>query len=455
MHTLADILLARSIAVVGASANPEKMGYVILNNLIQGGYAGALYPVNLKEQIILGLPCIPSVADIPGELDLVVVCVPAAHAASVLRQAGAKGAKGAIIISGGFGEIGNYDRAVELTDAAKAYGMRVIGPNCQGVNYTANRMCATWPLVKSPGAIGIVSQSGTIGAEIELLAERDGIGVSCFAALGNKSDIDEADFIDFFVSDPHTKVIALNIEGIGDPERFIPAITRAARIKPVVALKPGRTEKGMRAVASHTSSIAGNDRLFTAFCRKYGIIRADDLTEFYDFCKAAALSKTPMGPRVLIISSSGGAGILSADAADEAGLDIRAISGETIARLGQALPSQCVLANPLDLTGDATASRYEAAFDALGGNSEFDVILAIFGDPIAGACKVIQRQLSVASMPVVVSFLGGGDVQLRETALMHQNGIAVYPTPERAVKAIGALVRLRLAAARRERKMVI
>ena len=438
MHSLKDILFARSIAVVGASADPLKMGHILLKNLIEGGYKGDLYPVNLKEENILGLPCIKSVTDIKGNLDLVIICVPAKLAQNVIHQAGAKGALAAIVISGGFKEIGNDQMERDLVDAAKSYGMRVIGPNCQGVNYTANRMCATWPLVRMQGVIGIVSQSGTIGAEMELLAEKDGIGVSCFAALGNKSDIDEADFIDFFIEDPNTKVIAINIEGIKDAQRFTDTVTRAVKKKPVVILKPGRTEKGKIAVASHTKSVAGNDRVFSAFCKKHGILRAFGMDDFYDLCKLSIGAIPPLGKRLLILTSSGGAGILAADTVEDMGLDLPVLDESLRNILQKVLPPQCVLSNPLDLTGDATSERYEAALNEIIKQNCFDMILVIFGDPITGACRVLENLRS--SIPAVACYLGGGEVQKQEELLMNQAGIPVFPTPERAVKAIAALV---------------
>ena len=443
MYSLKDILYAKSIAVVGASGNSRKTGHIILKNILDGGYEGKLYPVNLKEDCILGLKCFRSIAEIPGQLDLAVVCVPALQTPAVIREAGEKGVKGAIVISGGFKETGNGQLEEDMLRTAKSYGMRIVGPNCQGINYTGNRMCATWPLVKSRGPIGVVSQSGTVGAEMELLAEKDAIGVSCFAALGNKSDVDETDFIDFFLQDPETKVIALYMEGIHNAGAFVKAVARAAKEKPVVILKPGRTEKGIRAVSSHTRSIAGNDRIFSAFCKKHGILRANNLTEFYDFCKIAAFSAKPAGNRMLIVSSSGGAGIMATDTAEGNKLDVSGLSDALKLELEKALPAQCVVSNPLDLTGDATCDRYDTVLEAVGRKKDYDILLTIFGDPIWGAYEVVSKQGGNASVPVVVSYLGGGGIQDEETERMGKGGIPVFPTPERAVAAIGALLKLK------------
>lgn len=439
MFELKDILHASSIAVVGASANPDKMGHTLLNNIIEGGFEGDIYPINLKEESLLGHKCYKSISEVPGPVDVIVVCVPAGFVPDTLREAGEKGVKGAIIISGGFREIGNDELEKEVKEAAAQYGIRIIGPNCQGVNYTANRMCATWPVVKTQGAIGLVTQSGTIGAEIELLAEKDGIGVTCFAALGNKLDITEVDFIRFFVEDPNVRVIALNIEGIAEGSGFTDAVREAAKKKPVVILKPGRTDAGQVAVASHTKSIAGNDELFSVFCKKYGIIRVNDITEMYDCCKLAAMNDKPADNRLMVVTSSGGSGILATDTAAENGMELPALPESIAAAAAEVLPDQCVLRNPMDVTGDATAERYEIAAGPLCDHMDqfrFGTLMLIFGDPIPGAAQTAARVREKVECGVVVSYLGGGAVQEEEVRQMQADGIPAFPTPERAVKAL-------------------
>lgn len=443
MYTLKDILNAKSIAVAGASNNPNKMGYTLLNNIIGGGFEGNIYPINLKEDTVLGLKCYKNIKSVPTNIDLVVVSVPAVFAKDVIEEAGEKGAKGAIIISGGFKEIGNDDLEREVLEAAKSFGMRVIGPNCQGVNYTANKMCATWPLVKTKGSIGVVAQSGTIGATIELWAEKEGIGISCFAALGNKSDISETDFIDYFADDPNTKVVAINLEGIQNGKVFVDTIKRTSYKKPIVVLKPGRTAKGMKAVASHTKSIAGNDKIFDAFCKRYGLIRANNITEFYDFCKILGSPQKPKGNKMLIATSSGGCGIVATDTAEEIGIEVAPMNEKLRATLKEILPNQCVTLNPLDLTGDATSERYGAALEAVIDDESYDFLLVIFGDPIPGACNAIDKIKAKTNKPIIVSYLGGGEVEDEEVQMMNERGIPVFPTPERAVRAAKALLELK------------
>lgn len=447
MYTLKEILYAESIAVVGASVSPQKTGHVILKNILNGGFEGKVYPINPKEKSILGKKCYATLEEVEDEIDIVVICIAAVHVPEMIFSAARKHVKGAIIISGGFREIGNDDLDRRLKEAAEKSGIRVIGPNCQGINFTFGHLCATWPLVRAKGELGIIAQSGTIGAEMELLAQRDGLGISCFAALGNKSDINDADFIDFLAEEEHTKVIALNIEGISDFSTFSRSVKAALQKKSVVILKPGRTQQGAKAAASHTSSIAGNDRLFSAFCQKYGIMRANDITEFYDFCKIGMCVNAPTGKKMLVITSSGGAGILAIDCSEKEQFTFDELPQSLERRLKECLPNQCVVSNPMDLTGDADAARFEVVFSILEEmeiERNYDAVLAIFGDPISGAANVINRARKRLSIPIIVSYLGGGSIQDIEVNTMGAYRIPVFPTPERAVTAMGAFIEAEL-----------
>jgi acyl-CoA synthetase (NDP forming) len=254
LKPLESVFNARSVAVVGASANPEKTGHVILKNIIEGGFAGRIYPVNPKAEEILGLPCHPSLTAIDGPVDVAVIVVPANFVPDVMEEAGKKQVSGAVVISGGFGETGNEELERRILEIAEHYGTRIIGPNCQGFNYTPNRLCASWPLVRRSGPVAIISQSGTVGAAIEMWAEEAEIGISGFVALGNKADVNENDLIDLFKEDPNTRVISLYIEGVRDGRRFMESVRSARQKKPIVVMKPGTTPKGARAMQSHTRS---------------------------------------------------------------------------------------------------------------------------------------------------------------------------------------------------------
>jgi acyl-CoA synthetase (NDP forming) len=440
MGTLDAVFNAKSVAVVGASASPEKTGHIILRNIVDGGYAGSIYPVNPKAETILGLKCYPSLSAIPGELDLAVVVVPAKLVPGVIDEGGRKGIKGAVVISGGFGEIGNGDLEDELKAAAARHGVRVIGPNCQGFNYTPNRLCASWPLVKAGGPIAVISQSGTVGAAMEMWAEQEQIGVSGFVALGNKCDVSELDLVEFFAGDPNTKSIALYIEGVRDGQGFMKLMRSVRGRTPVVVLKPGKTERGKKAVASHTHSIAGSDEVFQGVCRQLRVTRASDVAELYDFSKALGYLKRPKGRTMLVVTSSGGCGILATDTAEQCGLDVAPLDDRTKEALKKVLPGTCVIGNPLDLTGDADAARYRTAVETAARTAGADFFFLIFGDPIPGAAEVVRQLRATIPQEIVVCYLGGGETEAIEVRNLHASGIPVFPTPERGVKAVAALL---------------
>ncbi len=437
--SLNSMFYASSIAVVGASKDPKKLGYTILKNIIDGGFHGKIYPVNPKLDEILGLKAYPSLLSIEGEIDLAVIIVPARAVVQVMEDAGRKGIKSAIIISGGFRETGEEGEALEnqVLEVARKYGIRVLGPNCQGVNYTYNNLCASWPLLARKGPIAIISQSGTVGAAIEGWAVEEEIGFSAFVSLGNKADIDESDLIDFFARDENTKVIALYVEGVRNGRKFLEVAKNAG--KPVVILKPGKTERAKIAIQSHTKAVTGRDEIFNAACRQAGVKRADSLIELYDFSKALAFLKKPGGMNVLIVTSSGGSGILATDILESYGFKVVELGTEFKAKLRAMLPAHCIVNNPVDLTGDANAEMYEKVLEAAISESVIDALLVIFGDPIVGACEVIDRIRKKTEKPVVVCYLGGGEVEKIESRRMQSRGIPVFPTPERAVSALKAL----------------
>ena len=440
-EAIRSMFYAESLAVVGASAAPEKTGYVILKNILDGGYAGKIYPINPKSESILGVPCYASLEDVPGAIDLIVVSVPARAVPDVMRQAVAKGVRSAIIISGGFREIGNAELEAEVMAIAKEGGIAVIGPNCQGVNYLPNKMCASWPLIDVPGPVAVISQSGTIGAAMAGWAADDGLGVTATVALGNNSGVSETSLMRFFAEDESVRVIAINIEGLRDGRAFLDNAVQTLKKKPVVILKPGRTSRGAVAAMSHTKSIAGSDAVFDAACRQFGLIRAEGLAEFYDYSKILGMLGRPDGRRLAILTSSGGSGILAADIAEDTGIELPVLDGAIVDALREKLPPQCVLSNPLDLTGDATAQRYSDALEELAAYDQADCYLLIFGDPIEGAAEMVQEALEKINKPVLAAFLGGGDVQKQEIPKLHAVGVPTFPTPERAVKALAALLK--------------
>src|SRR3990172_5769412 len=433
-HDLSAIFTPKSVAVIGASSSPDKLGFQILRNIRDAGFKGPIYPVNPKATTILDLPCFPSISAVKGAPGLAVIIVPAAAGPATLADCGAKGVKGAIVISGGFGESGPEGEGLQrpATEVARAHKIRMVGPNCQGVNNPYHPLCASWPLLTMRGAIAVVSQSGTVAAALMDWAAQEGIGVSGLVSMGNRADVDESDLIEHFDGDPRTRAIALYIEGVKNGPRFLAAARRAR--KPIVVLKPGRTEKGRQAAESHTKSLAGRDEVYQGAFRQFGICRADTLHELYDFSKALAYLPRPPGRKVLFVTSSGGCGVLAADVAAGEGLDVAPLPEALHAQLRSSLPRHFVVNNPLDLTGDATAQMYKDVIAAAKGS--FDIVTVIFGDPIVGASDVIDR-----NDPELVVFLGGADVERDEGRRLHAQGIPVFPTPERGMRALAQLVR--------------
>ena len=435
--SLENFFNCKSIAVVGASNTKGKIGYDVLNNIINAGFKGEIYPINLKAEEIMGLKCYKKLTDINGNIDLMVLIVPSKSIPAIMEQAGQKGIRAGVIISGGFREAGNLELEQEVLNIARKHSIRLLGPNCQGLSYTPNKLCASWPLINTEGSMGVISQSGTVAAQIGIWAQEEGLGVSSIVSLGNKVDVNEIDLIDYYVSDKNTEVISLYIEGVGDGRKFIDTLKKCD--KPVVILKPGRTKEGRKAVVTHTDSIAGFSEVFEGICKQYGFINAHNISELYDFSKAFAYMKKPNGNKVLIITSSGGSGALATDECIEAGLCMANLSAEVKQELKANLPGHCVINNPFDLTGDADAAMYKYVIESVA-KEDIDIIYVIFGDPLPEVAEIIIGLEEKVRQKLAICFLGGGDVQIRETLKMHKMGIPVFPTPERAAAVLRKLL---------------
>ncbi len=422
-----------SVAVIGASESPEKLGHEILKNLTDGGFPGKLYPINPKSESILGFKCYKNIKEIPDPVDLAVVIIPARMVPQAIRDCGEKGVKGAVIITGGFSEAGEDGAALqeEVTRVAREYGVRVVGPNCQGVNNPYHPLCASWPLLTYRGRVAVISQSGTVGAAMMDWFSVEELGVSSFVSLGNRADVDEVDLIEYFEKDPNTRVIAAYLEGVKDPARFqkiLPTLT-----KPVVVLKSGRTPKGRVAAESHTRSLAGADAIYSSLFKRHGVCRADTIEEFYDFAKALAYLEEPKGSTILFITTSGGAAILATDAAEQEGLDVAPLPKELSDQLDGIIPAHAIRGNPLDLTGDANARMFQEVMERA--RPFYDTLGVIFGDPIVDASQVVTPRGNE-----LIMYLGGADVERAEKLKMHRRGVPVYPTPERGVRALAQLL---------------
>ena len=439
---LEAVFRPKSVAVIGASTAPGKLGHDILANLKNGGFPGPLYPINPKAEEILGLKVYKSIADTPSAPDLAVVVIPAKIVAATIEQCAAKGVQAAIVITGGFAEAGPDGERLqdELAQVVRKTGIRVVGPNCQGVNMPHEQMCASWPLITTKGKIAFASQSGTVGAAFLDMAAAEHLGVSGFVSLGNRVDVDEAEVLSYFNQDPHTAVIALYLEGVKRASYFLDALREVS--KPVVILKAGRTVQGSKAAESHTKSMAGTDAIYDALFRKYQVYRADTLEELFDFAKALAYLPKPQGRRLMITTSSGGAAILAIDEAEKHGLVAPEPNPILQERLREMLPAHCNVGNPVDLTGDAISAPelYKQVMDKT--KDDYDTQVVIFGDPIPGAAQ----QVTPGAAELVV-FLGGAEVEREERLKLYEAGIPVFPTPERGIKALAQFFRFEAAPA--------
>ncbi|MEM3013138.1 MAG: CoA-binding protein, partial [Candidatus Bathyarchaeia archaeon] len=312
----------RSIAVVGASREPEKVGHRIVKNLVEYGFKGHIFPINPNADKILGLKCYKSILEVPEQVDLAVIVVPGKIVPTVAEECGKKGVKGLVVISAGFSETGREGTQLEkeLLAICRKYNIRMQGPNCLGLINTQNRMNATFAAAQpSAGNIAFISQSGALGSTILNWALQNDVGFTSFISLGNEADLTAADFLEFLAEDEQTRAVGLYIEGVKDGSHFIEVAKKISMKKPVIVLKSGTTDVGVRAVSSHTGSLAGSDVAFSAAFRKAGIIRVDRLEELFELVLAFENQPLPKDKNVLIITNGGGPGILVADACEKMG----------------------------------------------------------------------------------------------------------------------------------------
>jgi acyl-CoA synthetase (NDP forming) len=433
IRRLDAFLKPKSLAVIGASTSPDKLGYEILKNILDSGFKGPVYPINPKADVILDLPCHKSVKDIADAPDLAVIIIPARFVPQAVQECGVAGIKGAVIITGGFSEAGDEGETLQnqVIETAQKYGGRIIGPNCQGVNNPHHPLCASWPLLTCRGKISLISQSGTVGAAMMDWLSEDKLGTSGFVSMGNRADVDEADLIAYFNQDENTDVIAAYIEGIKRPRQFIQAVKELQ--KPLVVLKSGRTPKGKVAAESHTKALAGADAIYDALFAGHNICRAYTIEEFYDFSKALAYLKPPKGNRILFITTSGGAAILATDQAEQEGLDVSPLPQAAVEAVTPLIPAHAIKANPIDLTGDADAKMFGDVIAVT--RRYYDTLGIIFGDPVEDASRVVTPGANE-----LIIFLGGADVERFERERMHLKGIPVFPTPERGIKALARVL---------------
>ncbi|HEY4691442.1 MAG TPA: acetate--CoA ligase family protein [Anaerolineae bacterium] len=443
-----DALFApRGVAVIGASRDETKLGFGVVRNLVNSGYTGAIRLINPKAERILGHPCYPSILAAPDPIDLAVIIVPAAGVPATLDQCGQRGVKAAIIVSGGFGEIGEPGKRLEreIVETAHRHGMRLLGPNCIGVIDTHLPLNTTFiKSVPQPGDIAFVSQSGAICQAVIDWGTGMGFGFSRVASLGNQADVTEAVVIAALAADPHTRVVTMYLEGVKSGREFLDAVGRAARGKAIVALKVGRTDSGRRAATSHTGALAGQEVAYNAAFHRCGVLRANNTEELFDWARALAWCPPMRGENVAVLTNAGGPGILAADALEAAGLRLAALSEETRATLRTFTLPHASLINPIDLLASAAPADYANALKALLVDPGVDAVLVIsvpppIEDPTPIA-EAIARVAQGTPKPVIVAVMGEASVGGALKALRAVQ-IPDVRFPERAASALAALLK--------------
>jgi acetyl coenzyme A synthetase (ADP forming)-like protein len=462
MNNLNAIFSPESVAIVGASNTPGKVGHDIFANILSGHYQGTLYPVNPKARSILSVKAYPSITEIPDSVDLAIMILPPMASLAAIEEGIKKGIKGFVIVSAGFREVGGEGLEIEerMVSVCREAGVRLVGPNCLGVINplpTVSLNASFSARMPSPGNISFISQSGALcTAVLDFAADRD-IGFSKFISIGNKADVDELDLLQFFHEDPDTAVIMLYIEELRRGAEFIRTvkeITSGARPTPVLAIKSGRTKAGAMAAASHTGALAGRDAVYDAIFKQAGIIRADSIDELFDYANVFSYKQEsklgkrrrilPRGNRVAIVTNAGGPGILATDMTVSSDLVLAEFQKETIDDLASHLPLTANIHNPVDVIGDASYERYENALKAVIRDEGVDGALVILTPQsmtdALGTAQAIVRVARGAGKPIICCFMGIFDVSAG-VKYLQENGYPVYRFPENAAKAFGVIYR--------------
>ena len=446
-HYLNRFFTPKSVAIVGASERENSVGYRLLLNMQEAGFMGGLYPVNNKRDQLLGLKVYPDLNAVPEDLDLVVIATPAPSVPGIIRQCGEKGVTSVIIITAGFGELGSEGKRLqqEVLDIAHRYNIRIIGPNCLGVIRPSGYLNATFGdgTVKD-GSLALLSQSGAVCTAILDWAKVQDIGFSTVVSMGGAADIDFGEVLDYLATDSKTTGILMYVEGIRDARRFLSGLKAAARLKPVILIKSGRHEAGVKAAMSHTGAMVGGDDVFDAAIARAGVVRVYSITELFSAARVLANNYVVKKDRLAIITNAGGPGVMSTDRAEDVGIIMAELSPASIEGLNEALPVHWSHANPIDILGDATSERYQKALDICLKDKNVDGVLVILTpqamtNPTQVALSIIEGA-KTSKKPVLASWTGGERVQ-EGRDLFANSRVAHFSTPEVAVDAFSFLAK--------------
>ena len=440
-HPLNHILAPKVIAVIGATETKGSVGRTVFQNLGRGGFEGVVYPVNPKRSSVLCVKAYPSIGAVPEKVDLAVICTPATAVPSVIRDCAQAGVPGAIIISAGFKEIGKAGEKLEQTILADAQsgGMRVVGPNCLGVMIPKIGLNATFATtIAKAGNGAFLSQSGALCTAILDWSLKENVGFSAFASLGSMLDVGWSDLIYYLGDDPSTKSIIIYMETIGDARGFLSAAREVSLTKPIIVIKPGRTEQAAKAAASHTGSLTGSDEVLQAAFQRVGVLRVETISELFDMAEVLAKQPRPKGPRLAIVTNAGGPGVLATDALITSGAQLANLTPETMAALNKILPPTWSHNNPVDIIGDAGAELYAQASELAVKDPNTDGLLVILTPQAMTDATATGDQLArmpkLDNKPILASWMGAGEVEGGEDILNAAN-IPTFKYPDRAARA--------------------
>jgi len=431
----------QAVAILGASRKPGKVGHAVVSNLIRSGYQGKIVPVNPEAGDILGIPCYKSLKEYDGKIDLGVIVVPAKIVKAAIQDSIDAGAKVVTVITAGFKEVSakGAELEQELVDFCRSQGVRMQGPNCLGILNAHHKLNASFaPSVPPPGRISVISQSGALCVAILDWAAQQKLGMGKVISIGNKADLNEADFLQALAEDKETTVVTGYLESIKDGNKFLRIAEEAAAIKPVVILKVGITQAGAKAASSHTGSLAGADIAYGAAFKRSGVIRAENVEALFDYALAFASQPLPKGNRVAVITNAGGPGIMAADAAEGIGLKMVAPSEKAKAKMRQFLPAAASVGNPVDVIGDAPPELYIESLRVLQEEDDFDAIVVVVTPQNMTQPTVLAEKLAAThngKKPLLTAFMGGEAVAEAKEKLMAA-GIPNYASPDRAMAAL-------------------
>lgn len=447
-HHLDTLFSPKSIAVFGASEKPDGVGTRVFRNLIQAGFAGELYPINPSHDEVQGYRCYKKIGDIDANIDLAIIASPAKTVTGIVHQCGEQGVGAAVVLSSGFRETGPAGARMEqaLLETAQHYNLRLVGPNCLGLMRPSAGLDATFlDTPAPPGGLALVSQSGALCTAILDWAKPHQLGFSTVVSLGNATDIDFGDVLDYLAADYRTTAILLYIEGIHDARAFMSGLRTAARAKPVIVLKVGRHAKGSQAASTHTGAMIGSDDVFDAALERAGVVRAMTFGQLFAAAEILAGGKKVGGNRLAIITNGGGPGVLATDRAEDLGVEVAQLGEETVKELDKTLPTNWSHNNPIDLQGDAPSEKYGDAVSICLKDPNIDGILTLLtplamSDPLESAKAVIEAAKDRKGKPVLACWMG--ETRIREAReLLAASHIPSFITPERAVEAFAYLSR--------------